>query len=163
MEKYGKKYVNKIAEYLKKKQLKSPFQDLPIDKRLNKLCKSRNVYDVINVQEIKIQSMKSQDVKDGDATIKEDIKFETFIAQKMILNKRYYQKILEMKQKYNLEQYVKDQINSMNYDFTQMKETVSVHFCNCDYYGKLNLIVSTGFIKVERRKDDQFMIKTVVF
>ena len=78
--------------------------------------------------------------------------------KQMVLNKRYYDKILEMKKNFGLENYVKDQINSMNYNFAQMKESVNIHFCNEEMFGKLNIISSTGFMKVERRKDDEFVI-----
>ena len=85
LNKYGQKYIDEIIKYLQENGLKSPFEDVPINKR-----------------------------------------------------------------------WIMVHVNSMNYNFPQIKERVDISFCNENFYGKLNMIVATGFIKVEMRKDDHF-------
>ena len=155
LNKYGQEYVDDIAECLRKCKITSPFESLPINKRLNAFCKSRDVYHIID-QTIAENSKESESKEEKEMKDVRAVK-----TKKMILNKRYYDVILEIKKKYNLEQYVKDQINSMNYNFPQIRKNVEEFFCNTEFYGKLNIIEATGFIKVEKRKDDEFIVDTL--
>eukprot|EP01084_Bolivina_argentea_P264572 448185_1 len=79
-------------------------------------------------------------------------------SNKMILNKRYYKQIVQKINKLNLNNYVKNNLNSMNYNFHQIKQTYSNSFCNEEVYGNFNLLVATGFIQIDLRKDDLFII-----
>ena len=84
--------------------------------------------------------------------------YEMNEKKQMVLNPRYYQRIIDTVKQHNLEKYIIDNVNKINFDFPQIQQSTEERFCNERIYGKYNVLIVTGFIFIELRKDDDFIL-----
>ena len=76
----------------------------------------------------------------------------------MVLNKRYYERIMTEMWKNDLVKQVISNVNEIDFDFPQLQQSTGHFFCNEQVYGEYNLLIITGFMYVGLREDDIFVL-----